>query len=43
MTPIKDVKTMIQAFAYAKERQPKLKLWIMGPFDEDQRSEEAHV
>ena len=36
VTPIKDVKTLIQAFAYAKERQPELKLWIMGPFDEDQ-------
>ncbi len=36
VTPIKDVKTMIQAFAYAKARQPKLKLWIMGPYDEDQ-------
>lgn len=36
VTPIKDVKTMIQAFAYAKERQPKLKLWIMGPTDEDE-------
>lgn len=35
VTPIKDVKTMIQAFGYAKERQPKLKLWIMGPTDED--------
>lgn len=35
VTPIKDVKTMIQAFAYAKERQPNLKLWIMGPFDEE--------
>ena len=35
VTPIKDVKTMIQAFAYAKERQPELKLWIMGPFDEE--------
>lgn len=35
VTPIKDVKTMIQAFAYAKARQPELKLWIMGPFDED--------
>lgn len=35
VTPIKDVKTMIQAFGYAKERQPKLKLWIMGPVDED--------
>lgn len=36
VTPIKDVKTMLQAFAYAKQRQPKLKLWIMGPTDEDQ-------
>ena len=35
VTPIKDVKTMIQAFAYAKRRCPKLKLWIMGPYDED--------
>ena len=35
VTPIKDVKTMIQAFAYAKKQQPNLKLWIMGPFDED--------
>lgn len=35
VTPIKDVKTMIQAFAYAKKRYPKLKLWIMGPYDED--------
>ncbi len=36
VTPIKDVKTMIQAFSYAKRRQPKLKLWIMGPWEEDQ-------
>lgn len=35
VTPIKDVKTMIQAFAYAKRRCPQLKLWIMGPYDED--------
>ena len=35
VTPIKDVKTMIQAFAYAKKRCPKLKLWIMGPYDEN--------
>lgn len=35
VTPIKDVKTMIQAFAYAKEQRPELKLWIMGPYDED--------
>ncbi len=36
VTPIKDVKTMIQAFSFAKEREPGLKLWIMGPCDEDQ-------
>ena len=26
---------MIQAFAYAKKRYNSLKLWIMGPYDED--------
>lgn len=35
VTPIKDVKTMIQAFAFAKEQEPRLKLWIMGPCEED--------
>lgn len=35
VAPIKDVKTMIQAFAYAKKRRPELKLWIMGPYDEE--------
>lgn len=35
VTPIKDVKTMIQAFDFAKKKQPKLKLWIMGPWEED--------
>ena len=35
VTPIKDVKTMIQAFAFAKKQVPQLKLWIMGPTDED--------
>ena len=35
VAPIKDVKTMIQAFAYAKKRSPRLKLWIMGPYDEE--------
>ncbi len=35
VTPIKDVKTMINAFYYAHEKQPRLKLWIMGPEDED--------
>lgn len=36
VTPIKDVKTLIRAFAYAKKRVPNLKLWIMGPVDEDE-------
>lgn len=36
VTPIKDVKTMIRAFAFAKEKMPALKLWIMGPCDEDE-------
>ena len=35
VTPIKDVKTMIQAFDFAKKRVKNLKLWIMGPADED--------
>lgn len=37
VTPIKDVKTMIRAFAFAKEEAPDLKLWIMGPTDEDEQ------
>jgi len=36
VTPIKDVKTMIRAFAFAKDKIPNLKLWIMGPTDEDE-------
>lgn len=36
VTRIKDVKTMIQAFSFAKEREPRLKLWIMGSVDEDE-------
>lgn len=35
VTPIKDVKTMITAFHYAHKKQPMLKLWIMGPVDEN--------
>ena len=35
VAPIKDVKTMIRAFAYAKKEAPKLALWIMGPSDEE--------
>ena len=36
VAPIKDVKTMIRAFAFAKEKLSNLKLWIMGPTDEDE-------
>lgn len=36
VAPIKDVKTMIQAFGYAKEKEPRLKLWIMGPWEEEE-------
>ena len=36
VTPIKDIKTLIRAFAYAKNRVKNLKLWIMGPCDEDE-------
>lgn len=32
---IKDVKTMIQAFSFAHERDASLKLWIMGPWEDD--------
>lgn len=35
VTPIKDVKTLIQAYGFAKEQEPRLKLWIMGPWDND--------
>ncbi len=36
VTPIKDVKTMLQAFGFAREKDDRLKLWIMGPCDEDE-------
>lgn len=35
VTPIKDVKTMINSFYLAKQKEPKLKLWIIGPLDEN--------
>ncbi len=35
VTPIKDVKTMITAFYYAHQTNPHIKLWIMGPSDEE--------
>lgn len=34
VTPIKDVKTMLSAYAMAKQKNQKLKLWILGPLDE---------
>lgn len=34
IAPIKDVKLLIRAFAEAKEREPALKLWIIGPWEE---------
>ena len=37
VTPIKDVKTMIQAFDFARKQVKNLKLWIMGPTDEDEK------
>lgn len=43
VTPIKDVKTMITAFHFARQREPRLKLWLMGPEDEDdQYAAECH-
>ncbi len=35
IAPIKDVKTLLQAFSYAKERESRLKLWVMGPWEEE--------
>lgn len=35
VTPIKDVKTMIRAFAFAKQKVDNIRLWIMGPCDEE--------
>lgn len=35
ITPIKDIKTMINAFHLARLKNPKLKLYVMGPDDED--------
>lgn len=35
IAPIKDIKTLIHAFGFAREAEPSLKLWIMGPWDEE--------
>lgn len=36
VVPIKDIKTMLQAFAYVSERFPDIKFIIMGPTNEDE-------
>ena len=36
VAPIKDIKTLIHAFGFAREAEPSLKLWIMGPWEEEQ-------
>ena len=35
VSPIKDVKTMINSFYLAQQTDKRLKLWIMGPIDEN--------
>lgn len=35
VTSVKDVMTLLQAFGFAKEREPALKLWIMGSWEEE--------
>lgn len=34
VTPIKDVKTMLMSYHYAKKQDDRLRLWIMGSYDE---------
>jgi glycosyltransferase involved in cell wall biosynthesis len=41
VAPIKDIKTMLNAFAAAKQRMSNLKLWIMGSAAEDQEYYES--
>ena len=36
VAPVKDVMTLIQAFGFAKEREPALKLFVIGPWEEDE-------
>ena len=42
IAPIKDVKTMIYAFAGTKERVPNARLFIAGPEDDKQYSQECY-
>ena len=36
IAPIKDVKTMLTAFSFARKKLPMLRLWLLGPTDEDE-------
>lgn len=36
IAPIKDIMTLIQAFGFAKEKEPGLKLWIMGAWEDEE-------
>ncbi len=41
VAPIKDVKTMLYAFADASQRVPNIRLWIAGPTDDPEYAEEC--
>lgn len=41
VTPIKDIKTMLNAFFAAKQRIANLKLWVMGSAEEDREYYES--
>ena len=42
ISPIKDVKTMLLAFSHAKKEIKNLRLWLMGPEDDEQYAKECH-
>ncbi|MST72493.1 GT4 family glycosyltransferase PelF [Olsenella porci] len=37
VAPIKDVKTLIAAFSFARKQVLNLRLWIMGPYEEERK------
>lgn len=41
VAPIKDIMTLIQAFGFAKEKEPNLKLWIMGDWEENEYAKDC--
>lgn len=36
IAPVKDVMTLVQAFGFAQEREPALRLFVIGPWEEDE-------